>query len=66
MWKKIRDFIQFGIFSVTMVLGFWLGYLYLWILCGLPLVKTWAHIVAFCLAILSEIGWTLWVKKSKR
>lgn len=66
MWKKIRDFIQFGIFSVTMVLGFWLIYLYLWMLCGFPFIMTWAYIVAFWLAIASAIGWTLWVKKSKR
>ena len=65
MWRKIRDTIQMIILTASMMGGFFLGYLYVWAWCGLPMLR-WALIPTALLAGASEVGWLFWVKYSKR
>lgn len=65
MWRKIRDTIQMIILTASMTGGFFLGYLYVWAWCGLPMLR-WALIPAALMAVASEVGFLLWIKYGKR
>jgi hypothetical protein len=65
MWRKIRDAIQIMILTFTMVGGFFLGFLYMWALLGLPMER-YALIVAMSVSVACTIGWQMWIKYGKR
>lgn len=57
--------IQISLMMFAMLGGFWIGYLYVWLMLGLP-VEPWALPICTVMALATEIAWWWSIRASMK
>ena len=60
---EITNGLQFLIMMYTMIMGFWLSYMLIWVKIGLP-QEWWGFLITMVLAFMSLLGLMQWIRNS--